>query len=111
MERRAAPVSGVVTLDGQPVEGATVLFTPMEPGGKASKGVTDASGRYILKPAEAGGGVGPGTYGVSIKKTVAEDGDEAKHLLPQRFAEPTTSALTVEISTGVNEFDIELSSE
>jgi prepilin-type processing-associated H-X9-DG protein len=111
MERRAPSVSGLITLDGQPVEGATVLFTPMEPGGQAAKGVTDASGRFVVKPAEAGGSVVPGTYRVSIKKTVAEDGDEAKHLLPQKYAEPTTSALAVEIAGGTNEISFDLRSD
>ena len=111
MERRAAAVSGLVVLDGEPVEGATVLFTPTEPGGKAAKGVTDASGRYVLKPAETGGDVRQGAYKVSIKKTVTDDGDEAKHLLPQQYADPRTSALMVEISGGASEFSFDLRSD
>jgi len=39
-----APVEGVVTLDGQPLEGATVLFHA-EGGGRPSTGTTDANGR------------------------------------------------------------------
>jgi hypothetical protein len=53
-----APVSGVVTLDGRPVEGATVNFQPMTEG-KAlagthvgSSGKTDGSGRYTLTTVE-----------------------------------------------------------
>ena len=44
------PVSGVVTLDGKPVEGAAVSFTPEKSDGVGgSYGKTDAQGRYSLK--------------------------------------------------------------
>lgn len=48
------PVSGRVTLDGQPVANAAVMFQPMAPegainAGPASYGITDAEGRYTLK--------------------------------------------------------------
>ena len=47
-----ANVSGVVTLDGKPVEGATVTFTPDSKDGGgvgASYGKTDAQGRFSLR--------------------------------------------------------------
>ena len=50
----SVPVSGVVTLDGKPVTGLTVVFFP-EPTkensspGPYSSGVTDATGKYVLK--------------------------------------------------------------
>ena len=50
------PVSGTITLDGQPLAGASVSF--QRSGGEATVGpgsgaVTDASGKYELKTAEA----------------------------------------------------------
>jgi len=39
--------SGTVTHNGQPVEGATVVFSP-EGEGRAASGLTDASGRFQL---------------------------------------------------------------
>jgi hypothetical protein len=49
-----APVSGRVTLDGQPVANAAVMFQPVAPEGTVnpgpgSYGITDAEGRYTLK--------------------------------------------------------------
>ena len=49
-----APVSGTVTYDGEPLEGAEVVFAPMESSdtievGPASVGITDAEGKYTLK--------------------------------------------------------------
>jgi hypothetical protein len=45
------PVSGRVTLDGQPLAGAVVTFQPMQagdPGAGGSSGRTDAEGRFVL---------------------------------------------------------------
>jgi hypothetical protein len=48
-----APVTGVVTLDGKPVEGKQVSFTPKTftpdtESGRSSVGFTDKDGRYEL---------------------------------------------------------------
>jgi len=41
-------VEGTVTLDGSPLGGAKVIFTPVD-GGRSSMAVTDGSGRYELE--------------------------------------------------------------
>src|SRR5262249_19577706 len=41
-------VSGVVKLDGYPLSGATLIFSPQE-SGSAAFGVTDVQGRYELR--------------------------------------------------------------
>src|SRR5262245_32233134 len=38
-----------VTLDGQPVEGATVTFNPVEKGGLAASGFTDSNGVCVMR--------------------------------------------------------------
>lgn len=60
------PVTGVVTLDGSPVGGTTVTFSPVNGGGVAV-GMTDGSGRYSLSSG-VGTGARPGTYAVTITK-------------------------------------------
>lgn len=69
------PVTGVVTLGGAPVEGATVTFvntTGMAPGeqvtGRSSVGRTDQSGRFELTTFESGDGAVPGEYTVTVTK-------------------------------------------
>lgn len=69
------PVTGVVTLDGAPVEGATVTFVNtagMAPGeqvtGRSSVGRTDESGRFELTTFESGDGAVPGGYTVTVTK-------------------------------------------
>ncbi len=66
---RTVDVTGVVTLDGQAVDGATVTFVPTDEGGRSAAGITDASGRFTLTTAGGGQGAVPGRYKVSIAKT------------------------------------------
>lgn len=68
-----APVSGVVTLDGAPLEGARINTQPISQSdttpGVGSFGVTDAEGRYTLElvsPAMPGAVIGE--HVVRIKK-------------------------------------------
>ena len=75
---KPVPVNGIVTLDGKPVEGATVTFGT-DDGKRSYGGFTDASGAFSL----SGGGVLgalPGTYKVTVtksKKIEGSDGMEA----------------------------------
>lgn len=75
------PVSGTVTLNGQPVEGATVVFVPKSVAGgpaapasaqaqgpQVATGETDAQGRYQLGTFGKGDGAVPGEYLVKVFK-------------------------------------------
>jgi hypothetical protein len=69
-------VEGVVTLDGKPVPGATVTFSPVDENqGAPATGVTDDSGRYALttiaggRTGKPGAGTAAGEYYVGVVKT------------------------------------------
>lgn len=74
-----AKVSGVVTLDGQPLEGAKLVFSPKGssenpfPGPK-STGKTDAEGRFQLTTTEGDRGAVIGDHRVRIT-TLLQAGD------------------------------------
>ncbi|GIW98513.1 MAG: hypothetical protein KatS3mg111_1846 [Pirellulaceae bacterium] len=71
-----AKVTGKVTLDGKPVEGAVVTFQP-DGEGKPATGKTDANGQYTLMTAfqtKTVEGVVPGTYKISVSKYSVPDG-------------------------------------
>lgn len=80
------PVTGVVTLDGEPVPEATVLFSPVNEGeGTPATGMTDSEGVYTLtaRPAggakgEAGAGTTPGEYNVGVIKTESAEAMSAE---------------------------------
>lgn len=67
-----APASGIVKLDGIPVEGATVSFLPVE-GGRPGSGLTDVEGRYTIKTFEDAPGGIVGEHKVAVMK-VSGDG-------------------------------------
>jgi len=76
------PVSGKVTLDGQPLEGASVQFHPKEAEAEGSYGKTDAEGKYTLKRAsDDATGAAVGEHDVTISKTT--ETDPADDLTPQ----------------------------
>lgn len=77
-------VSGTVTLDGTPVEAATVSFRP-EGDARAASGRTDANGRFQLTTLNPGDGALPGSYKVSISKV--EDTDPAHQITAEEMAE------------------------
>ena len=69
-----AQVSGKVTLDGEPVEGALVLFIPDDPANKAATASSQSDGSYTLTTFEAGDGAMPGSYKIKVSKKGLEDG-------------------------------------
>ena len=95
-----ADVVGVVTLDGQPLEGATVTFAPEA--GRASSGVTDSTGRYSLNYTGSIRGAMLGAHRVMIKKMVQDRAatpskaeqfmDKATNLMLQDAGLPLTTA-------------------
>jgi hypothetical protein len=130
---QTVPVTGSVTYNGQPVDGATVTFSPdvpiMELASKhGAFGTTDAEGKFTLKTFEDGDGAVPGTYRVSIAKydrpvsavdpnfneeTDYEPPDEnaapvppPKSLIPEKYASIGKSGLTETVKAdGENTFD------
>ena len=124
------PVEGVVTLDGQPVEGAIVTFQPVTEGqGTSAGGRTDASGKYTLTVTTGDGGAGagttPGEYMIGVTKNAVEEigahdenadsggdqgveGDAGESLVPLRYNNPRTSGLTGTVAPGPNTIPITL---
>jgi hypothetical protein len=69
---KPVPVSGVVTLDSAPVEGATVYFYAVgdERDGRPAQGVTDKNGEFRLSTMGENDGALPRNYKVVIVKYV-----------------------------------------
>lgn len=125
-------VEGIVTLDGQPVEGATVGFSPVSQSGVAAIGTTDAQGVYRLTAMPVGAvdkGAVAGDYTVTLEKMAPpvnapiiseEDPNYGKesakgsdppqaapvtHLIPPKYNSATTSGLKVTVKPGTNKGD------
>jgi len=103
-------VSGVVTLDGQPLPAATVMFQPTS--GRASIATTDSAGKYSLTYLDGVPGALLGAHTVIIRTEIpGEDGQPpiAKEKLPKKYHDRTE--LTAEVKPGSNTFNFELASQ
>lgn len=65
------PISGTITMDGQAIEGAQVVFAPMESKdivevGPISIGMTDAEGKYSLKTVKGRAGAVVTSHRVAV---------------------------------------------
>jgi len=118
------PVGGVVTLDGNPVAGARVIFSPQRTGeealvaGPASDGLTDDTGRYSLVTSVSGeNGATVGAHTVTIRTyTAKSDRSKDTHTvvrkeeIPAAYQEP--GALVFEVPSGGTEAaDFELTTK
>ncbi len=127
-------VTGAVTMKGQPVEGATVVFVPPEGATyQAATGITDASGNFKLSTFTGEDGAQEGEYRIkvskfNVKKPTKEEqeryisieeerkmqfGDDkpavpARNLLPPKYNDESTSGLAYTVKKGTNKVELQL---
>jgi hypothetical protein len=129
------PATGTITMDGKPVEGATVNFLSEE-GSVTASGKTDASGKYSLKTFVGDQNVDGAVIGKHLVAVVKTESDgqaisdpkefmanmaqnpaitsdfKTKNLVPAKYSNPTMSQLKAEVTeAGPNDFPFELSSK
>lgn len=68
-----AAVRGRVTLDREPLVGATVTFARQDGAGRSASAVTTESGEYKLQYLPGYSGAMPGEYDVTIRKTIVTE--------------------------------------
>jgi hypothetical protein len=81
------PVNGIVTLDGKPLDGATVTFYPESPGGTVGTAETGSDGKFILVGVGGQQGLPPGKYKATVSKVKLPGGGKA-------YDDPTAGAVT-----------------
>jgi len=122
------PVTGTVTYNGEPLEGAVVTFISTDPLGHGATGTTAANGTYSLTThAAASSGAVIGDYDVVILKTILVDRlgneflddnqplgpsgrPEMRHLIPVKYSgdgTPPILSATVQRGRNVINFDLE----
>lgn len=119
------PVQGTVTLDGRPIDGATVVFVanPDNDRSYTATGITDSTGHFRLQTFRPNDGAVTGRHDVQIVKLsvpeIPADLQAHEHLkpaseslLPGKYRSTKTSGLTAEVTkAGPNEFVFELSTK
>jgi hypothetical protein len=118
---RPVKVSGTVTLNGEPIEGAMVQFVPAKEGGRPATAVTAADGGFSLTTIENHDGALPGDYKVVITyKPPVESGPaesteqgmreimklqekakktKPKYVIPPAYTDPTRTPVTQSVPT------------
>jgi hypothetical protein len=121
---RTVPASGIVTLDGKPVDGAQVVFVPAGDAKTGATGVTNASGKFSLRAYPEKDGAIPGEYQVQVSKTIKVELDGKKGSLdggdpvrfeygvPAKYTGAKTSGLKVTIpENGIKDINLALMSK
>ncbi|MEQ1827503.1 MAG: carboxypeptidase regulatory-like domain-containing protein [Pirellula sp.] len=101
-------VSGIVTLDGSPLEGASITFLPEK--GRPSSGGTDKNGHYKLSYSNDQSGAILGDCQVTI--TTAFEGQDGKQMaekVPKKYRAP--GALQAIVKPGSNKLNFDLLSK
>lgn len=98
-------MGGTVTLDGAPLAGALVVFTPDGPG-RSAVATTDQAGRYELTFLRDIVGANVGAHTVRI--TTATEDRGGKEIPPDRYH--TKTELVAAVEPGRNTIDFPLES-
>lgn len=100
------PVSGQVLLDGQPLGGGTIRLYPAS--ARPASARIGPDGRFTLKTFETGDGAVLGAHPVSVAYFEEFNDTKRKWLAPKKYADPSTSGLTVTIDSATDSLTIEL---
>ncbi|MBR0225700.1 MAG: carboxypeptidase regulatory-like domain-containing protein [Thermoguttaceae bacterium] len=116
------PATVTVTYDdGSPVEGATVALLSQTTGGRTWNltGVTDATGKLVLRTDGNWDGAPAGSYNAIVTKEIGvsdapteKGGSETlksiTRYVDEKYNNPKTSGLTVEIKEGDNQIELKV---
>ena len=105
-----ASVTGTVTLDGEPLEGAAVVFAPTSAGATAY-GRTDAQGRYemMFSDDEKGAWLGENIVRISTEDVGSGDSPARPEVVPAIYNQRST--LRANVEKKANTFDFALESD
>jgi hypothetical protein len=117
-EREVAPVSGVVTIDGKPLDHGTVMFVPSV--GQSAKGIINPDGSYVMTTYSNGDGAPVGENRVMVDAAIRGKGSKDDLLgmaiiespIPREYADVGLSKLVFNVEADAdNKYDIALSSK
>jgi hypothetical protein len=123
-EAGTVSITGTVTLDGQPVDGASVAFIG-NGGARLATAQTDSTGKFTLNAATGKNTVTVAKGAPPVNAPAASDepmlmpteGELAKMppppppSFPAKYGDPKTSGLSFDIQEGMSSIDLALSSK
>ena len=103
-------VTGVVTMDGEPVGNASITFYPTQ--GRSSTAVCDSEGKYELAQTRDRAGAAIGEHKVTVIQDSLDVEEGVKKVkIPKKYGDRQKTDLTETVKGGSNEINIELKSE
>ncbi|HMO85216.1 MAG TPA: hypothetical protein PKC18_09885 [Lacipirellulaceae bacterium] len=100
------PVSGIVTIDGQPLPYGNIKFVPS--GARPSAGKIDENGRFKLTCYDGDDGVVVGRHRVAISASKILSESKIQWYAPKKYADFRTSELEFDIDAPIDDLKIEL---
>jgi uncharacterized sulfatase len=101
---KLVPVTGVVRLEGKPLEGATVTLLPVGDRGLPASATTQKDGSYRLATFQEGDGAMPGDYCVLVTTEI-----QSKRSVAIIYGDPATTPLRCRVA-GRSQVDFEVRS-
>ena len=100
------PVSGIVTIDGQPLEfGQVVIHAASH---RPAIGKIGPDGRFTLSTYELGDGCVPGSHAVSVSGMEILDPRTVRWHAPKKYQDANTSGLALDVSNATDSAQITL---
>lgn len=110
---QSSQLTGIVTLDGKPLDHGTITLHPVNPGPIAVSRI-DAQGRFQMTTGQATG-LRPGPYIVTIaavrpppSTSISENELNNLFLTPRMYSIPETSGLKIHVVAGSMQQNFEL---
>lgn len=108
------PVTGSISLEGEPLSHGTIYLVPEEATGQPASGIID-QGRFVVNTTVSAPGVVAGNYRIRIESREILEADESNplpkvgpSLIPEKYTDINTSELEVDVVHGMSELNLEL---
>ncbi len=105
---RAHVTGRIMKADGKPMTNGKIMARSNKTG-KWASGVTGPEGEYALGVAEAGDGITPGDYYVTIREVFPDSDRPPAPTIPAKYADASASGLVLHVKAGEDAtFDVKL---
>lgn len=101
------PVSGKVTIDGEPLTNGIVRFYPTE--GRMAGGSLGPNGEFVLSTYKSGDGAKPGVYRVSVIASERVSETKVRWHAPKKYSRPSSSGISEQIEGPRDDIAIDIS--
>lgn len=114
------PVSGIVTLDAKPIEGARLALISLQgqqPGDITPNGISDAEGKFQISTYAVADGAPDGAYAITVswpetRNAGSSEPEYGKERLPKRYQIAEQSGFVVTVSEDLQDpLNLELKSK